>query len=210
VLAVDDIRMGMVMRTKLSLICDKVIEAGWLAAVVVVPLFFNIHSSRVFEPDKLSLLRSIALVMAGAWLIRTVEAWRASRSNGRPREERPSVWHQVRQTPLAVPTLLLVLIYLVSTAFSLDPAVSLLGSYQRLQGTYTTLSYIVIFALLLQGMRTKAAVSPADHDGDPGQLPHCPVRLGAALWARSHCPGAVTSNGAPHLTWATPSLWQPS
>ncbi|MCL7455115.1 MAG: O-antigen ligase family protein, partial [Anaerolineae bacterium] len=143
------------MRTKLSLICDKVIEAGWLAAAVVVPLFFNIHSSRVFEPDKLSLLRSIALVMAGAWLIRTVEAWRASQSNGRPREERPSVWHQVRRTPLAVPTLLLVLIYLVSTAFSLDPAVSLLGSYQRLQGTYTTLSYIVIFALLLQGMRTR-------------------------------------------------------
>jgi hypothetical protein len=41
------------MRTKLSIFCDKVIEAGWLAALVVVPLFFNIHSSRVFEPDKL-------------------------------------------------------------------------------------------------------------------------------------------------------------
>src|SRR5574337_122300 len=37
------------------------IEAGWLAAVVVVPLFFNVYSSRVFEPDKLTTLRSIAL-----------------------------------------------------------------------------------------------------------------------------------------------------
>ncbi len=34
-------------------------------------------------------------------------------------------------------------------------SVSLLGSYQRLQGTYTTLSYIVIFFLMLQGLRTK-------------------------------------------------------
>jgi hypothetical protein len=58
------------MRTRLGWFCDKVIEAGWLAAVIIVPLFFNIYSQRVFEPDKLSLLRSIALVMGVAWLAR--------------------------------------------------------------------------------------------------------------------------------------------
>ena len=147
------------MRTKLSLFCDKLIEAGWLAAAIAVPLFFNIHSNRVFEPDKLSLLRSIALVMAGAWLIRTVEDWRTSGTNGKSQGKQPSLWQRLRQTPLAIPTLLLVLVYLVSTAFSLDPGVSLVGSYQRLQGTYTTLSYIVVFALMLQGMRTKAQFS---------------------------------------------------
>ena len=61
------------MPTKLSVFCDKVIEAGWLTAIVVVPLFFNVYSSRVFEPDKLTLLRSIALVMAVAWVIKAVE-----------------------------------------------------------------------------------------------------------------------------------------
>ena len=64
------------MRTRVSVFCDKVIEAGWLAAVIVVPLFFNIYSQRVFEPDKLSLLRSIALVMSVAWLVRLIEDWR--------------------------------------------------------------------------------------------------------------------------------------
>ena len=68
------------MRTKLSIFCDKVIEAGWLAALVIVPLFFNIHSSRVFEPDKLSLLRSVALVMAAAWLVRAIEDWRIAQA----------------------------------------------------------------------------------------------------------------------------------
>ena len=58
------------MNTKFSRFLEAIIEAGWLAALIIVPLFFNVHSSRVFEPDKLSLLRSIALVMAVAWLIK--------------------------------------------------------------------------------------------------------------------------------------------
>ena len=60
-------------QTKLGAYCEKLIEAGWLAAVVVVPLFFNVYSSRVFEPDKITLLRSIAVLMAVAWLIKTME-----------------------------------------------------------------------------------------------------------------------------------------
>ena len=146
------------MRTKLSLFCDKVIEAGWLAALVVVPLFFNIHSNRVFEPDKLSLLRSIALVMSAAWLVRVAEGWRVREAgNGEDRSPAGKApwWRRIVDTPLALPTLLLVLVYLTSTIFSVTPAVSLLGSYQRLQGTYTTLSYIVIFFLMLQGLRTR-------------------------------------------------------
>jgi cyclophilin family peptidyl-prolyl cis-trans isomerase/tetratricopeptide (TPR) repeat protein len=145
------------MRTKLSLFCDKLIEAGWLAALVVVPLFFNIHSNRVFEPDKLSLLRSIALLMATAWLVRQVEDWRA-RQNGTAGRSAPAHthwWHKLAEKPLVVPTLLLVLVYLTSTLLSVTPATSLMGSYQRLQGTYTTLSYIVIFFLMLQGLRTR-------------------------------------------------------
>ncbi len=139
------------MRTRLSLFCDKVIEAGWLAAVIVVPLFFNIYSQRVFEPDKLSILRSIALVMSAAWLLRVAEDARAGRERAEPRV---SLRQRVFKTPMVLPTLLLVVVYLLSTATSVDWKVSLMGSYQRLQGTYTTLSYIVIFFLMLGALRT--------------------------------------------------------
>ena len=44
-------------QTKIDQWCEAVIEAGWLAALVLSPLFFNVFSSRVFEPDKISLLR---------------------------------------------------------------------------------------------------------------------------------------------------------
>jgi hypothetical protein len=145
------------MRSKLGLFCDKILEAGWLAAAIIVPLFFDIYSQRVFEPDKLSLLRSIALIMSVAWIIRTAEDWRMRSAEGKASATgtRLGVWQRVYRTPLVLPTLLLVLVYLVSTATSVVPSVSFWGSYQRLQGTYTTLSYIVIFFLALDGLRTK-------------------------------------------------------
>ena len=80
-------------QTKLGAYCDKVIEAGWLAALVVVPLFFNVYSSRVFEPDKITILRSIAIVMAAAWLIRTIEqGFGAGQRQGLVAQEGRTVW----------------------------------------------------------------------------------------------------------------------
>lgn len=131
--------------TRLSAYCDKVIEAGWIAAMVLVPLYFNVYSSRVFEPDKLTLLRSIAVFMSAAWLVKAVEEV----SHG----QRPL--HLSWRTPLVLPTLILVVVYLFSTLTSVAPFTSLWGSYQRLQGTYTTLSYIVVFFLILNEMRRR-------------------------------------------------------
>lgn len=142
------------METKLSRWCSGFIEAGWLAAVIVVPLFFNIHSDRVFEPDKLTLLRSIALMMSVAWVVRFVDRqeWH---DLGRFRwRNDDSIW----RLPFVLPVVVLVVIYLISTLFSVSPGISWAGSYQRLQGTYTTLAYIVIFALLAATVRTRSQV----------------------------------------------------
>jgi len=144
------------MPTKLSTYCEKVIEAGWLAAVISVPLFFNVWSSRVFEPDKLTLLRSIALVMITAWLVKTMER-AVAKEDDRPKSEDVglSLLQRRLRTPIVLPTVLLIVVYIVSTITSVVPRVSLGGSYQRLQGTYTTLSYITIFFLMLGNLRTK-------------------------------------------------------
>ncbi|HUV74369.1 MAG TPA: hypothetical protein VMW79_08670, partial [Anaerolineae bacterium] len=141
------------MQTKLSIFCDKIMEAGWLAAAIVVPLFFNVHSSRVFEPDKLSLLRSIALVMVVAWLVRSLEAF-ARRPRG-PRSEERSGARAFLQTPLVIPTLLLVGAYLLTTITSVIPRISFWGSYPRLQGTYTFICYVVVFMLMLNTLRSR-------------------------------------------------------
>ncbi len=145
------------MNSKLSHWCNGFLEIGWLAAIISIPLFFNIHSDRVFEPDKLTLLRSIALLMSAAWLVKFVneEGWR--QLDWLRWKSEDSVWKR----PFVLPVFLLVMVYFLSTLVSITPQVSWAGSYQRLQGTYTTLSYIVIFALLAATMRTREQVQRA-------------------------------------------------
>jgi len=147
------------MRTKLSDFCNRILEAGWLSALIVAPLFFNVYSDRVFEPDKLSLIRSIALVMAAAWLTKMFDHLIGGAESGRKSKEdqspRPSLWTRITETPLVLPTLLFVLAYVLSTALSVVPRVSFWGSYQRLQGTYTTFSYIIIFFMVLSTLRRR-------------------------------------------------------
>jgi len=132
--------------TKLGVFCDKILETGWLLAVIITPLLFNVYSSRVFEPDKLTTLRTVAVIMAAVWLVKWIE----ERASGQ--HETGFTW----RTPLVFPTFFTVVVYLLSTLLSVTPRVSLLGSYQRLQGTYTTLSYIVVFFIILQKLRTRA------------------------------------------------------
>lgn len=131
------------MTSKLSQWCEGFIEAGWLAALILAPLFFNVHSDRVFEPDKLTLIRSIAVMMSVAWLIKLIDQQGWQRLSWLGWQSKDSIWRM----PFVLPVVLLVVVYLLSTAMSIVPRVSWAGSYQRLQGTYTTLSYIVIFAL---------------------------------------------------------------
>ena len=78
----------MIDRSKLDRWCDAVLEAGWLAAMVVAPLFFNVFSSRVFEPDKISLVRTMALTMIVVWLVKVANggfAWLPAFSTGPPK-----------------------------------------------------------------------------------------------------------------------------
>jgi len=131
--------------SKLGALCERIIETGWLTVIVVTPLFFNMYSRRGFEADKLLLLRSIAAMMAAAWLIGWIE---------QRRTPRPSTASTLDRA-LRLPTLALVAVYLLTTITSITPRISFFGSYTRLQGTYTTISFVVIFLLILYGLRTR-------------------------------------------------------
>lgn len=127
-------------------------EATWLVAVVTVPIFFNIYSSRIFEPDKLTLMRSLALVILVAWIIKLFD-------QGNPFAKSDKPWHrQLWDIPLVPQVIALALVYLFATIFSVSPRVSFWGSYQRLQGTYTTIGYLIIFAALVGNLRRPAQV----------------------------------------------------
>lgn len=155
-------------RTKLDSWCEGVLEAGWLAALVIAPLFFNVFSSRVFEPDKISLVRTIALVMLLAWVIKIVNGgpvWLPAWNPKVAAEDAPeeSATRQIWRNPFFIPVALLIGAYLIGTIFSLAPFVSWFGSYQRLQGTYTFLSYVTIAMLTAGHLRSPEQVRRLQH-----------------------------------------------
>ncbi len=143
------------MPTKLSRFCDAMMEAAWLAAVILAPVFFNIYSSRIFEPDKITIVRSLALLILGLWSVKLLDE---SRVRWDRLELKEPVWKFLLKFPMLAPVFVMTLVYLVSTILSVTPRASLWGSYQRLQGTYTTFSYLVIFAALLVNLRRKTQV----------------------------------------------------
>ncbi|MFQ5342699.1 MAG: O-antigen ligase family protein [Anaerolineae bacterium] len=164
--------------TPVARLCDALIEAGLLIAIIVAPLYFNPRTEHTFEPDKAALLRSVMLIAFLAWLIKRrgergkgkEERGKGKMENGLPSSpfRSPFSIPSTRLTtglqspisnlqspaPLVLPTLLLLTAYLISTASSVLPRVSLWGSYERGQGLYTLTTYIVLFFLVREILST--------------------------------------------------------
>lgn len=141
--------------TRLGRYTAGLIEAAWLAAAAGLPLFFNLYSNNIFEPDKTALLRILAWVSLAAWLVKLMDQapWRKD-----PEKIGGSYFKSLIRTPLVLPVALLAGVYIISTIFSITPRFSLFGSYARLQGTYTTFSYLVIFACMAGNLRRKSQI----------------------------------------------------
>lgn len=162
------------MTKKIITTCETVMEVTWLLVLVSIPIYFNIYTSRVFEPDKITLFRSLVLVMLVAWAAKGLALLAADRqaarvgNAGRKTTEiiypadgevigpdmRPFPQNIVRR-PLVPFVLALAFLYIISTIFSIVPEVSWWGSYQRLQGTYTFLSYVCFFLVIIFNMRER-------------------------------------------------------
>ena len=143
------------MPTKLGRWCDGVMEALWLVAMIVTPLFFNLFSSRIFEPDKIALLRTLSIFLLVIWIVKLLSEgidW-----GYKNREEK---WYRrLLRIPLVIPILVLFVAYLIATIFSIVPSISLWGSYQRLQGTYTFFSYLIIFLVIASNLREREQIN---------------------------------------------------
>ena len=151
--------------TSISRWCERIVEACWLLALTIIPLYFNLYSARHFEPDKIAMLRSLALVAAAALLIRMVDRLLTQESGPKgsvgadeAQSAPPSLWKRLRAIPLAIPVLFYVGVYILTTITSVVPWTSLWGSYQRMQGTYTALSYIMLGVAIVAVVRQREQV----------------------------------------------------
>ena len=140
--------------SRLVTACTAGIEACWLTALVVSALFFNTHSTRIFEPDKLAVVRTLALVVAALAATRAVDAgWNPLRQKF-PKPTAASVRTWLVSNPLPAAALFYLLLAVISTAFSISPSQSLWGSYARAQGLYSLLAYALLALAAHSQIRT--------------------------------------------------------
>jgi tetratricopeptide (TPR) repeat protein len=132
------------MYSRLSLFGKGLMESSWLAAAAVIPLFFSISSVQTFEPDKMYVLRFLAVLSGAAWLLTRFDAGR--QKNG-------AALKSFFQLPLVKPVLVLAAVYLLSSIFSIVPVVSWWGLYRRAQGTVAHFCYVLLFLILLLELR---------------------------------------------------------
>jgi O-antigen ligase len=155
----------------LRLWCRRAIEGGWLLITLAVPLAFDAGSVHPFEPAKVAMLRTVVAFMVVAWLIGAgVQGYgraeergneRAGEQGGRDTHLVSCILHRASCILHPVPALILILalLYIAATICSISPRISLWGSYQWRQGTYTFLCLLALFVLVAGQLRVRTQLN---------------------------------------------------
>lgn len=119
--------------------CDKLIIALLIVTVVIVPLFFDIRLYSVFDLSKLNTLYLLTVAILIVWTILLTAKHD----------------FKFRHTAFDIPILAYISVFIISSAISINPIMSLFGTYKRFEGLTATLSYIFIFYAIVNFVNTK-------------------------------------------------------
>ncbi len=126
--------------------------------MILIPLFFIPNTSQPIEAGKVNLLLVITFGMLAVTIISTYQeiemknAWQLLRSFATEK-----IKNLLADNPLLIPALVYLFIYLLASAFSIDPSTSLWGVGTK-QGTITLLYLILFFILLTSAIQTKRQI----------------------------------------------------
>jgi len=139
---------------RLSRYCDGLIEASWLLAVIVAPLYFFTGLSQPFDLGKTIMFRVAVLIGGAAW----ISKWISSGDFRFEKKTLSALWARITVSPLILLVGALGVVYIISSAFSISPLLSLRGSYERFDGLGTLGAYILVFALAAFNLRRREQV----------------------------------------------------
>jgi len=140
----------------MKLACRRLIEAGWLAVVILLPLFFNPFTVLPFEPAKVALFWVVVAGMVAAAGASLLAEQKGSPSASFPRYQ--AILKPKFENPLLLPVLIYAGAYLLATAASIDPVLSLWGSSHRPYGIATLLGTVIFFVLVAGALQRQEQV----------------------------------------------------
>lgn len=109
--------------------CDAFIVGLLITTVVAIPLFFDIRLYSVFDLSKVMALYLLTIAILVVWSIARVF------KHG----------FKFSHTAIDIPILVYIFIFIISSIISINPIMSLFGTYKRFEGLTATLCYILIF-----------------------------------------------------------------
>src|SRR3989337_1474981 len=114
--------------------CNRIIRAGFLVLLFLVPLILTPWNYELFEFNKMMVTYAITVVVVTAWIVRMVS-------------ERGI---RIARTPPNIPILLFFLSQFISALYSIDPHVSWFGYYSRFNGgMWSIISYALLYFALV-------------------------------------------------------------
>ena len=124
-------------------------EAIWLPAVMMLPLFFNKYTHFTFEPDKATLLVTLSLMGVLMWALRFIVGLETARAMLRNIK---GSWGLL-SVPVVGAVVSILLVSLISALFSLSPSISIHGSYKNNLGLLTLFAGAFLFAAIVTKVR---------------------------------------------------------
>lgn len=119
--------------------CDRIVELGIYGCIILIPLYFDIHLYSTFDLSKVGIMYLITLIMLTAWFVKMILTCN----------------FRSIVTPITIPILAFWLSYIISTVFSINPMMSLIGTYKRYEGLCAITSYILQFFFVINFIDTR-------------------------------------------------------
>ena len=120
------------MRENISLVSTKVVQIGLLLLAFLIPIFFLPTTSEFYNFNKTTLLVVGAFFLLFVWGVKMVAEQKV----------------RVTRTPLDIPLLVLLLVFVLATIFSLDQVVSIYGWHPVFFGSLPSLAAVIILFFL--------------------------------------------------------------
>ncbi len=122
---------------------NRAIELLYLAVIFILPLFFLPNIYTTFEIPKVTLLRSVTLILLVLSLLKLA----ISKHFALPKAASPHAHPQVHKW-LQISLISFCCFYILATIFSISPLTSTWGFYPRFQGLYTFFIYFIFAAII--------------------------------------------------------------